>query len=187
MDMYIRIKLTILITLQPLSDLEWNGEPWGYKVFYKKTSDANFTSIIPHDSLILHRSNIAGLQEDLQYHVKMLAFNDVGEGPFCPIITTKTYKLDTSGKTFATFSCSDPEGGDRGSGPPLKNHKNIGFLSNTGLDPLKNYKATKPAFNVVPSLACQRNAIEMAFRWRADDGPILMVFESTHQLKQKKL
>ena len=31
---------------------------------------------------------------------------------------------------------------------PLKNRKNIGFLSDTGSDPLKNYKATKPAFNV---------------------------------------
>ena len=26
--------------------------------------------------------------------------------------------------------------------PPLENHKNIGFLSNTGPDPLKNYKAS---------------------------------------------
>ena len=33
-------------------------------------------------------------------------------------------------------------GGDRGSGPSLNNHKNIGFLSNTGPDPLKNHKAT---------------------------------------------
>ena len=45
-------------------------------------------------------------------------------------------------------------------GPPaLKNHKNIGFLSNTGLDPPKNHKATKSAFKVGPSLAHQRNAI----------------------------
>ena len=35
--------------------------------------------------------------------------------------------------------------------PPLKNHKNIGFLSNSGPDPLKNYEATEPAFNVGPS------------------------------------
>ena len=49
--------------------------------------------------------------------------------------------------------------GDRGSGPPLKNHKNIGFLSNSGPDPLKNHKATKPAFNVGPSSACQRNTV----------------------------
>ena len=37
--------------------------------------------------------------------------------------------------------------------------KNIGFLSNTGPDPLKNHKATKPAFNVVPSSARKRNTI----------------------------
>ena len=33
---------------------------------------------------------------------------------------------------------------------PLKNHKNIRFLSNTGPDPLKNHKAAKPEFNVGP-------------------------------------
>ena len=36
-----------------------------------------------------------------------------------------------------------------------KNHKSIGSLSNTGLDPLKNHKATKPAFTVGPSSARQ--------------------------------
>ena len=41
----------------------------------------------------------------------------------------------------------------------LKNHKNIGFLSNTGQYPLKNQKATKPAFSVGPSSAHQPNAI----------------------------
>ena len=45
--------------------------------------------------------------------------------------------------------------GDRGSGPPLKNHNNIGFISNTGPDPLKNHKGTKPAFNVGQSSARQ--------------------------------
>ena len=50
--------------------------------------------------------------------------------------------------------------GSRGGGqgvwtPPWKNHKNIGFLTNTGLDPLKILKATKPAFNVGPSSAFQ--------------------------------
>ena len=50
-------------------------------------------------------------------------------------------------------------GGDRGSGPPLKVLKIIGLLSNTGQDPLKNHKATKPAFNVGPSSGHQRNAV----------------------------
>ena len=44
-----------------------------------------------------------------------------------------------------------------GPDPTLKKHKNIGFLSNTGPNPLGNHKAIKPAFNVGPSLACQRN------------------------------
>ena len=46
----------------------------------------------------------------------------------------------------AVVPWADPEGvGEgvgQGSGPPLKNHKNIGFLSNAGPDPLKNHKAT---------------------------------------------
>ena len=43
--------------------------------------------------------------------------------------------------------------------PPLKNHKNIGFLTNSDPDPLKNYEATESAFNVGPSWTRQRNAI----------------------------
>ena len=48
---------------------------------------------------------------------------------------------------------------DRESGPPLKNHKNMGFLSNSGPDPLENYAATEPTSNVEASSARQRNAI----------------------------
>ena len=49
-------------------------------------------------------------------------------------------------------SCTNPEEG-QGSAP-LKNHKNIGYLSNTGPDPLKITK-----LNVGPSSTRQRNAI----------------------------
>ena len=80
------------------------------------------------------------------------------------------------------MSWADPEGETGGpdtSPIPLKNHKRIGFFSNTGPDPLKNHKATKPAFNVGPSSACQGNAIEMAFRWWADDGQLIVVFGSS--------
>ena len=78
-------------------------------------------------------------------------------------------------KTWTDFLCGNPDGtwtlsarkcmrrsrggGGGGTGTPLKNHKNIGFLSNTGPDPFENHKATKPAFNVGSSLAHQRNAI----------------------------
>ena len=55
---------------------------------------------------------------------------------------------------------------------PLKNHKNMGFLSNTGPDLLRNRAATKLVFNFGHSSARQRNAILMAFRWWVDDGPL---------------
>ena len=54
--------------------------------------------------------------------------------------------------------CADPERGQEPPPPPWKITK-IGFLSNTGPDPLKNLKATKPEFNVGPSSARQQNTI----------------------------
>ena len=55
---------------------------------------------------------------------------------------------------------TDPEGG-QGVLTPMKNHKNMGFLSNTGPDLQKKIKkkATKPAFNVGPLSARQQNTI----------------------------
>ena len=51
----------------------------------------------------------------------------------------------------------------RGPDPPptLKHHKNIVFLCNTGPDPLKNHKATKPAFNVGPASARQKKRYQI--------------------------
>ena len=70
-------------------------------------------------------------------------------------------KVTSTRNTTKWFSsCADPEGATGcPDPPPLKNHKNIGFPSNTVPDPLKNHNATKPAFNVRPSSARQRNAI----------------------------
>ena len=72
-------------------------------------------------------------------------------------------------------TCADSEGGEEGvwTPPPpqnththththMKHHKNIGFLSNTGQDPLKKSQSyTKPSFFVGPSSTRQLNAI----RW----------------------
>ena len=81
----------------------------------------------------------------------------------------------------------DPEGGQglRTPPPPPENHINIGFLSNTGPDPLKNHKVTKPDFNVGPSSAHQRNAILM-YGWHADDAPFIAVSGSSIPLSNKK-
>ena len=64
-------------------------------------------------------------------------------------------------------ACADPEGEGAGvrTSLRLKNHKIKGFLSNTGEDPLKNHKATKPAFNVGPPL-----------KWRFPGGPMMACF-----------
>ena len=76
---------------------------------------------------------------------------------------------DTSCISFVTDSTwANPEGWTGGSDPP-ENHKNLGFLSKTGPDPLKNYKATTPAFNVGPS----SHARETPFKWRFACGPMM--------------
>ena len=82
--------------------------------------------------------------------------------------------------------------GNRGSEPPspqLKNHKKTGFLSNTGPDPLKNHKATQPAFKVWPSSVCQQNAILM-FYWclmAVAIDPHFVVFGTSLLSSEKKL
>ena len=65
------------------------------------------------------------------------------------------YRICTNAQNHGRFQ----RGGGQGAWIPMKNHKNIGFLCNNGPDPLKNHKDTKPAFNVEPSSARQRNAI----------------------------
>ena len=60
------------------------------------------------------------------------------------------------------------EGGG-GSGiplPPLKNHENIGFLSNTGRDLPENHTATMPAQAVGPQSVYLQNAIKWHFAGR---------------------
>ena len=73
-------------------------------------------------------------------------------------------------------------GGDRVSGPPLKNHKNIGFLGNTGPEPLKNLKL--PSWAIIGPPAKRH----FTFCWMANDGPLIVVFGflNPSSLKQKK-
>ena len=74
---------------------------------------------------------------------------------------------------------ANPEGGGGGGGrgadhPPQKKHKSIEFLSNTGLDPLKNHKATNPY-----SVSSHRG-------WWADNCPLLVLFGSPHSKNKTK-
>ena len=62
--------------------------------------------------------------------------------------------------------------------PPPENEKNVRFLSNTGPDPLKNHKATKPVIIGSPA-KCHINGVSLANLQRYLD-PL-----SPHQLKTK--
>ena len=65
---------------------------------------------------------------------------------------------------FPTVDMCRSIGVDRGSGPPPpEKSQNIGFLSNTSPDPLKNHQSYQT------SIQCW--AIIGPFCWRADDGP----------------
>ena len=79
--------------------------------------------------------------------------------------------------------------GENGDLDPLKNHKNMEYLSNTCSDPLKNHLVTKPAFNVGPSSVRKRNAIQMAWRFAGEPKMARLQWYlnplSLHQLKNK--
>ena len=86
--------------------------------------------------------------------------------------------------------CGSRGGGGGTGGPdhPLKNPKNIGFLSSTGLDPLE--------FTKLPSqhsmLGHYQHTSETPFKWRFAGGQIMARLKwcldppSPHQPKKKK-
>ena len=83
----------------------------------------------------------------------------------------------------------DPEGGgDRGSGPLQENHKNIGFLRNTGPDPLKNHKATIQFWVIIGTPANRHlNGVSLAGRcWPAYSGICYDHLPSKKRKNEKK-
>ena len=96
------------------------------------------------------------------------------------IIAILQIKFCLSGQT-----CPNPEGGSRP--PPMKNHKNIGFLSNTGADPLKIIKLPSLSIQSWIIISMPAKGHLMVFPWRADDGPLIVVPylnpPSPHKLK----
>ena len=82
--------------------------------------------------------------------------------------------------------------GGQGSGPPppLKNHKNIGFLSNTGPDPLKIHKL--PSQHSMLGHHQPVPVSETPFKWRFAGRPVMARFKyfldglTPHKKKKKK-
>ena len=65
-------------------------------------------------------------------------------------------------------ACADPDGGTGGPDPPpFENHKNIGFFSNTGPDPLKIVKLPSQ----LSIFGHNRHASETPFKWLFAGGP----------------
>ena len=71
--------------------------------------------------------------------------------------------------SYECISCADLE--EVGELRVRGKSRSYGFLGILVWTPEKS-QSYQPAFNVGPSLARQRNAIEMAFRWLADDDPL---------------
>ena len=86
------------------------------------------------------------------------------EAPYCFLVQDTLYSIQywfnpgnvPTWLNISWLAWADPEGRDRGSGPLPQRSQKIGFLSNTGPDPRKNRKATRPKFNVRPSSERQR-------------------------------
>ncbi|CAG2244562.1 SDK [Mytilus edulis] len=76
------------ISWAPLSQLNWNGYPRGYRMIYKRKDEVNTHEVVlDTDS---ESYTLAKLEEWMEYEVKMNAYNDVGSSPFSPISTERT-------------------------------------------------------------------------------------------------
>ena len=122
--------------------------------------------------------------------------------PFCSPIHTKTFsiiqkKIPTNPSVLCVNNNPDnpnariQRGGDRGSGsppPPLKNYKNIGFLSHTGQDSLKMTKL--PSQHSMSGH--HQNASKTPFKWHFADrlmmAHLLLIvsFGSSHKNDNNK-
>ncbi|KAL4239205.1 Protein sidekick-2 [Mactra antiquata] len=79
------------VSWTPLSKNDWNGEPRGYKIFYKNKDHSNAFKVLDLDNGMNMDSAILGnLEEWMQYEVKMIAYNDVGESIYSPITVERT-------------------------------------------------------------------------------------------------
>ena len=88
-------------------------------------------------------------------------------------------------KILEYYACADSEEGTGGPDPSEKSQKyrvSQQFWSGSPEKP-QSYQAS--ISNVGKSSAGQRDAIKMVFRWRANDGPLSVLFGSSPLIKKK--
>ena len=94
-------------------------------------------------------------------------------------LTTKTFQIKPC--TICSSHHVQIQRGDRGSGPPppppAGSYKNIGFLSNTGPDPIKSqsYQSSFRCWAII-GLPLKRHL--NGVRWRAVNGLLIVLFGS---------
>ena len=87
---YVHENHLIFFLLQPLARRDWNGEPRGYRVFYRMMDATDFTPLTLDNGINMDSTILGGLQEWMEYQVKMMAFNDVGDSAFSPVTVERT-------------------------------------------------------------------------------------------------
>ena len=80
------------------------------------------------------------------------------------------------------LTCADPDGGQGSVPPPTEKHRAIGFLSNTGPDPLINHKATNPAIIGMPA---KRHLNSVSLMGQVSGSLILSLPSSTKKTQKR--
>ncbi|KAL3875338.1 hypothetical protein ACJMK2_033296 [Sinanodonta woodiana] len=80
----------IRVSWTPLSEIAWNGVPRGYRIYYKLKDSLDNFRIITLEGLNTDSNIIDKLEEWMEYEVKMVAYNDVGNSSFSPITVERT-------------------------------------------------------------------------------------------------
>ena len=118
-----------------------------------------------------------------QYHLDIYLHYTEIECPFCVLAIIA---LGTA--------CADPEGGGQGVRTPPEKSQNIGFVSNTGPDPLKITKLSSQHSRLghhrhaseTPFICHHRHASETPFIWRFAGGPMMALVDLGSSLPSKK-
>ena len=67
------------VTWRPIPHDKWNGNPRGYKVFYRAGNTGAFhTRTVPPDA---HEANITIESDPAPYEIRVAAFTRAGDGP----------------------------------------------------------------------------------------------------------
>ena len=115
-------------------------------------------------------------QENLKFKQRFYAcYSFPTGGDFCCLLITfaNSLDLDQARQNFGPHGRIQRGAGGLDPPPlPLKNHKNIGLLSNTGPDPLKITKL--PSQHSL--LGHNRHAREMPFKWHFAGGLMMAGF-----------